>query len=222
MPDPILIQFIYARRKHTLIVFVSITQSLIWRASQETTGLRCGGKQKALEYIQKHPWEALKLIPKKLMHFWDLEYRMFVYSYSHGHIGEIPRLLLISLFFLLISPYVFVITGALLHHATTPLSRETLLLLVPTISFSAIHSLTIGDPRFHFSLVPFFSLFASSALFGGPFILANFSNVSKGQRTLVASILLFMLITWSYGFYNSWDKWITVFSEEGHRSYIQY
>ncbi|MDX1695125.1 MAG: glycosyltransferase family 39 protein [Ketobacteraceae bacterium] len=183
------------------------------------------GKQKAFEFITEHPLDALALIPKKFMYFWNLEHRILLFGYSNGVIGEVPTVPLFLLFLLMLSPWVLIVTGSVLYLASHPINTRMVILLTPVVYLMVLHSLTFGGARFHYPIIPILALFASATFWqfriaGGNGLRLLQKPVNR-KRLLVAIIAMTIFtFIWSFGMYESWDKWTAVFGPNGHRRYL--
>ncbi len=185
------------------------------------------GKEQALSFMRDHPWDALMLVPKKFMYFWNLEHRILLFGYSQGVIGHLPTIPLAILFFCLLAPFVFIVIGSILYLTTSRLNVKTLLLLTPVAYLTVMHSLTFGDARFHYPIVPILAIFASGAvfnmsIFGGNGIKMFARETLLWRKILGVGLISLFVFMWSYGLYESLGKWITVFGPSGHHSYLSF
>lgn len=183
------------------------------------------GKEQALTFIKQNPWDALSLIPKKFMYFWNLEHRILLFGYSNGVIGEVPAAPLFLLFFLMLSPWALIVIGSILYFSSHPLTTRNIILLTPVFYLTALHSLTFGDARFHYPIIPIMALFASATLFqmklsGGNGLLLFKKPVSRHRLIFALVTIGLAIFIWSFGMYESWDKWTAVFGPNGHRKYL--
>lgn len=180
------------------------------------------GRRKAFEYIKNHPIKALCLVPRKIMYFWNIESRIFLYGYSHGAIGHVSAIPLAVLFFLLLTPFVFVVLSALYSLIFYKMNAEKILFLLPILYYTALHALTFGGARFHYPIVPLLSLFAANTWTGN-----NEQHIHPIQNpswkiVLFGTMLLLFIGIWWLGIYESMDKWHAVFMPHGHRSRLPF
>lgn len=177
------------------------------------------GRARAVEFMREHPGRALALIPLKFMHFWNLEHRIFLFAYSHDFIGPVPAVPLFMLFFLLLAPFPLLTVGALTAIVfNSSWNRTWALILLPMGYLTVLHSLTFGDARFHYPIVPLLAILAAQNLGLVPRI-KQASWVRKGVALFL--IVLFASI-WAYGLCASWPQWQAVLGPNGNQSNLSF
>lgn len=211
------------------------------------------GMARAKEFIQEHPLRALALLPLKFAYFWDLEHRIFLFAYSNNFIGPLPRPLLALFFLLLLAPFPLLVLLSILHVTLKPppathpetstlksqcqtsqapdfpfLIPHSSFLILPIVFYALLHTLTFGEARFHYVILPFLALLAAQTL--------TRLRTTRKSRSPVSSIphspfflhpssfilLLLFLLIWAHGLYASWDHWLAVFGPNGHQSYLEF
>ncbi len=177
------------------------------------------GRERALAFMQEQPLRALSLIPAKFMHFWNLEHRIFLFAYSHNFVGAIPPALLLLLFFLLLAPFPLLTLGALtatVYRATW--NRTWWLLLLPILYFTALHSLTFGDARFHYPIIPLLAILAAQ----GSELPLRLRPSGWGRAVLLFALLLLFAGVWWHGIHASWPQWQAVLGPNGNTSNLRF
>jgi len=184
------------------------------------------GSQKAVEFIEQHPWHALKLTAFKFMHFWGLEHRLFIFAYSHNLLGHLSTPMLVLLFAALLLPYAILLVLAIVGIMHLP--NHARHLFVPCgliLYYTAMHSVVFGEPRFRYVIMPIIALLSASGLLQLRRILFQ-----RGTERITSPIRLAVTIVTSIAFlgvcsfslYSAWDKFTIIFGPNGHLSFLPF
>ncbi|MRS03735.1 hypothetical protein EG832_11030, partial [bacterium] len=119
------------------------------------------GTQKAVEFIRAEPERFLPLAINRLGFFFGLEKRVLMYFYGDNVLGYIPLPALMSLFLLIILPFVVISISAALGVAILPMHPPVILLGILFITYILPHVLILSEDRFHLALVPFIAILAA-------------------------------------------------------------
>lgn len=188
------------------------------------------GTAKALEFIKENPWTALQLVPRKLAHFWNLEHRIFVYAYSNNMLGALPAPLLALVLLLILGPFV-ALTLAGVWGAVFRTGKERHLFLIFSLIgyYSLMHSVTFGEARFHYVLIPFIALFAASGMVHAKRIVGELKASDSGVRTRARRRLVAALVCcagfigiWTFGIHDSWGHVKAIFGPNGNKTYMKF
>jgi 4-amino-4-deoxy-L-arabinose transferase-like glycosyltransferase len=118
-------------------------------------------QQKALEYMRAHPGTTLRRAAIKFADFWGLE-RSFIAGVQQGLYSPPTWFTAIATVLMLVSytgVAIFAAAGAWL---TPPAWRLHLLLLLPILLVTGIHSVVFGHSRYHLPLVPILTVYAAA------------------------------------------------------------
>lgn len=188
------------------------------------------GTAKALALIKEDPWRALRLVPLKIAHFWNLEHRIFVYAYANNMLGALSAPVLTLLFIVLLGPFVVLTLAGVFGVVFRAGNERHLFLIFSLIAYyTLMHGVTFGEARFHYVIIPFIALLGASGILKAPDIgrqLRTCHSVERRRawrRLAVASLccLVFAGI-WAYGLHESWDNFKTIYGPSGYKSSLRF
>ena len=122
------------------------------------------GIRKALAWAVRHPWEEITLVPRKLYHLYRDDSRSVLWIQSQPVMGQEQA----DWWTTACNGYYYIVGGWLL--VSVPAwwclrDPKRLLLILTVLYFSFIFGVVfVGDPRYHFALVPAAVVLASPAL----------------------------------------------------------
>jgi 4-amino-4-deoxy-L-arabinose transferase-like glycosyltransferase len=120
-------------------------------------------QRKALEYMRAHPGTTLRRSVIKFADFWGLE-REYAAGIQTGMYNP-PMWLGGSISLLIVVSYLLVIVcGVAGMWIAPPAWRAHVLLMLPVVFITAVHTLVFGHSRYHLPLIPLFALYASALL----------------------------------------------------------
>lgn len=181
-------------------------------------------KEKALQFIRRHPVDASVRIFRKGAFFFGLEDREMIYFYGNGFFGAVPQPWRWMAYLWLVLPWVITLTfsplGFLTHRDWNAFTLSLGLILTYTIP----HLLIIAEPRFHLALLPVLLPYAARGWRNRGAIRSFFSSskVTNKQRTLLilswATLLLF--VVWNISLH--WETLIQIMGPNGHDLHLTY
>ncbi|MBN1577898.1 MAG: glycosyltransferase family 39 protein [Chitinispirillaceae bacterium] len=125
-------------------------------------------KRKAVSFIVNNPAAVMKLIPKKIAYLFSLESASAILLHFKGKMpddrsyADACRMTPVWLLVVFNLPYVLVVVGAVwasfLLYTRMIFLRE---IIIITLFWAAIHCVYFGASRFHYPLLPLFTLAAS-------------------------------------------------------------
>jgi 4-amino-4-deoxy-L-arabinose transferase-like glycosyltransferase len=120
-------------------------------------------QSKAFEYMRAHPGTTLRRALIKFADFWGLE-REYAAGVQEGLYSP-PRLIGTAASLLIVVIYLgVVVCGAAGLWLAAPQWRLHVLLLLPIVIITGMHTLVFGHSRYHLPLIPLFALYASALL----------------------------------------------------------
>ena len=183
------------------------------------------GTQKALEFIGAQPERFLPLALNRLGYFFGLEKRVLMYFYSNNIIGFIPKPALMTVSAVLLLPFVFVSTSAMLGFAHLKRTPWAIFLTLLFASYILPHVFILSEDRFHLALIPFFTILASYFWTGGLRGVSDRWNEShSGKMAVILAIIaiLFLLTNWGLELSRDADKIAALLGPDGNRTYFPY
>jgi hypothetical protein len=183
------------------------------------------GTQKALEFIHAEPGRFLPLLINRLGYFFGLEKRALIYFYSNGLLGYISKPLLLAIASVLLLPFVFVGTSAVLGLALTRMRPGTILLVLLIFAYILPHVLILSEDRFHLTLVPYLAILAAHAWTGGQkAILERWreSRVGKFALCLAVIVVALLFINWGFELSRDADKIAALLGPKGNQTHFPY
>jgi 4-amino-4-deoxy-L-arabinose transferase-like glycosyltransferase len=123
-------------------------------------------QRKAIEYMRANPGTTAHRSLIKFADFWGLE-REYAAGVQQG-LYHPPRWIGTLVSSLIVIAYLGVIlTGAAGLWLAAPQARRHVLLLVPIVAITAVHTVVYGHSRYHLPLMPVFALYAAAFLTTG-------------------------------------------------------
>lgn len=188
------------------------------------------GKARAMESIKSNPLHALKLLPRKFMYFWDLEHHLFTYAYSQNALGPLSRPVLLTAIILMLAPFVLLTLAGVFGSVFRYGQDKGLFLIFSLIGyFTLLHTMTFGQARYHFILIPFIALLAASGLLNARNIVRTLRSPDGDERTrawrrmLVAvAVCLVFVGTWTFGLHGAWHELTTIFGPNGNQTHLPF
>jgi hypothetical protein len=155
---------------------------------------------------------------------------MFLFAYSYGYVGELPRPLLAALFGILLAPFPLVVTLGVAAVVFAPRFHHGHgLFLLLLAYYTALAAAVFGEARLHFPLVPVIAALAGGGIALLPEIRRRWTAADPALRgwarrraVLGIAVMLPFAAAWVYGVWFSWDMWTAVFSEGGHAARLPY
>jgi hypothetical protein len=205
-------------------------RQMLLREADSDIVMHTWGKEQALAFLREHPGRVLQLVPLRVAHFWNLEHRMFLFAYSYGYVGELPRPLLAALFGVLLAPFPLLVTLSVAAVVFAPRFHHGHgLFLLLLAYYTALAAAVFGEARLHFPLVPVIAALAGGGIALLPEIRRRWTAADPALRgwtrrraVLGIAVMLPFAAAWVYGVWFSWDMWTTVFSEGGHAAQLPY
>ncbi len=183
------------------------------------------GTQKAIEFIRAEPGRFVPLAVNRLGFFFGLEKRVLMYFYGNNIVGFIPFPLLLTLFLVMLLPFVIVSLSAALGASLLRWNPPTILLGLLFLAYIIPHVFILSEDRFHLALVPFFAILAANFWTGGWKSLASRWNESRaGKIAVTLGILaaLLLLLNWGLELSRDSDKIIQLLGPNGNFSNFPY
>lgn len=120
-------------------------------------------QRKAIEYMRAHPRTTLRRAAIKFADFWGLEreYAAGVQQdmyHPPGWLGAAASLVIVAGYLAVI------VCGVAGIWLTPPPWRLHVLLLLPVVLITAVHTVVFGHSRYHLPLIPIFALYGSALL----------------------------------------------------------
>ncbi len=169
------------------------------------------------EFVREDPWRVPYLMVRKVGYQFGLDKRALIYFYSNGILGALPTPVLGTAFLLAVIPFVIIGIGAAIGLAFGPLNRRTSLLIIFLIYYIFVHSLILGDARFHVPLFPIFTILTAYAFTERPW-----GGSSRWRFALAFLFVSLLILNWATELYLDWDTLNAVFGPDGHRLGLSY
>lgn len=120
-------------------------------------------QRKAIEYMRSHPKTTLRRSMIKFADFWGLE-REYAAGVQQGMFHP-PMWLGAAASLLIVATYLAVmVCGVAGLWLAPPAWRMQVLLLLPVVVITGVHTIVFGHSRYHMPLIPLFALYASALL----------------------------------------------------------
>lgn len=149
------------------------TESWIYAFTQEshprpvTEGVKSQwAEHKAVEYMLAHPGVTLRRTAIKFGDFWGLE-RSFIAGVQQGLYAPPFWFVFVASVLIAASSALLIVLGAGGLWLARPAWPQHLLLLLPVVVMTGLHSLVFGHSRYHLPLVPLVLLYAAALLASG-------------------------------------------------------
>ncbi|MBI5823119.1 MAG: glycosyltransferase family 39 protein [Chloroflexi bacterium] len=164
------------------------------------------GTQKALGFIKDQPERFIPLAVNRLGFFFGLEKRVLMYFYSNNIIGFIPKPILLTISAILLLPFVFISTSAMLGLSFLPRNPRSFLLISLLVAYILPHIFILAEDRFHLALVPYFAILAAYFWTNGLQGLSiRWHESAYGKLAVTFAIIGFILLLANWGFELSRD-----------------
>jgi hypothetical protein len=183
------------------------------------------GTEKAIEFIRAEPERFVPLAMNRLGFFFGLEKRVLMYFYGNDIVGFIPFPLLLTLFLMMLLPFVIVSISAALGTSLLRWNPPTVLLALLFFAYITPHIFILSEDRFHLALIPFFAILASLFWAGGWKSLAACWTESRAGKIAVALAVLsalFLLLNWGFELSRDADRIVQLLSPNGNFSNFPY
>jgi hypothetical protein len=118
---------------------------------------------KAVAYVRANPGMTLRRDLIKFADFWGLE-REFVAGVQQGLFAPPKWFAGVATIAIVLAYPLIAVLGAAGMWLAAPEWRVNLLLLIPVVAITGIHTIVFGHSRYHVPLEPILMLFASAAL----------------------------------------------------------
>jgi hypothetical protein len=120
-------------------------------------------QRKAIAYIREHPGTTARRAVIKFADFWGLE-REYAAGITQGMYRP-PRWLGTTVSILIAATYLAVVLcGAAGLWLAAPPARLHVLLLLPVVVITGVHTIVFGHSRYHLPLMPILGLYAAALL----------------------------------------------------------
>jgi hypothetical protein len=183
------------------------------------------GTEQAIEFIRAEPERFVPLAINRLGFFFGLEKRVLMYFYGNDLIGFIPFPLLLTLFLVMLFPFVIVSLSASFGASLLRRNPPTILFALLFVSYVTPHVFILSEDRFHLTLIPYLAILASQFWMGGWKPLAARWNGSHAEKLAVILAIIFallLLLNWGLELFRDADKIMQLFSPNGNQSYFPY
>ena len=183
------------------------------------------GTRKAIQFIRAEPDRFFPLAVNRLGFFFGLEKRVLMYFYGNNIVGFIPFPLLLTLFLVMLLPFVIVCFSAALGVSLLRWNPPTILLGLLFFAYLLPHVFILAEDRFHLALVPFFAIIASNFWTNGWKSLAarwNESRAGKIAVTLAVFAALLLLLNWGLELSRDADRIVQLLGPNGNFSNYPY
>ncbi|GER81231.1 MAG: glycosyltransferase family 39 protein [Anaerolineales bacterium] len=183
------------------------------------------GTEKAIEFIRAEPGRFIPLAINRLGFFFGLEKRVLMYFYGNDLVGFIPFPFLLTLFLVMLLPFVVVSLSAALGASLLRWNPPTILLGLLFFAYVTPHVFILAEDRFHLALVPFLAILAALFWTGGWKSLAarwDGSRAGKIAVSLAVLAALLLLLNWGLELHRDADKIIQLLGPNGNHSNYPY
>jgi 4-amino-4-deoxy-L-arabinose transferase-like glycosyltransferase len=183
------------------------------------------GTQKAIQFIRAEPERFIPLAVNRLGFFFGLEKRVLMYFYGNNIVGFIPFPLLLTLFLVMLLPFVIVCFSAALGASLLRWNPPTILLGLLFFAYILPHVFILAEDRFHLALVPFFAILAANFWMGGWKSIAARWNESRAGKIVVAFAVitaLLLLLNWVLELSRDADRIVQLLGPNGNFSNYPY
>jgi hypothetical protein len=159
------------------------------------------GIDAAKQFIADDPARVLILPIYRAGYFFGLERRALSYFYVNNFFGFIPLPILLTAAFILLMPFIVIITSAAFGFALIDWRRrETWLIATIVFGYIAPHLILLGEDRFHFTLIPFLAILAASCWSEGLPALKNLWRTRSGRVALLLAFAVCALLFFNWGY----------------------
>ncbi len=183
------------------------------------------GTQKAIEFIQNQPERFIPLAVNRLGFFFGLEKRVLMYFYSNNIIGFIPKPALLIISAVLLFPFIFISTSAVLGLSLLPRNSRSLLLISLLVAYTLPHIFILAEDRFHLALVPYFAILAAYFWTNGLQGLSiRWRESAYGNLAVTFAIVgvILLLANWGFELSRDADKIAQLLAPNGNQAHFPY
>ncbi len=183
------------------------------------------GTQKALEFIKAAPQRFIPLAINRLGFFFGLEKRVLMYFYSNNIIGYIPKPALLTISAILLLPFVFISTSAVLGLSLLPQNRSSLLLILLLTTYTLPHVFILAEDRFHLALIPYFAILAAYCWQNGiQGLSARWRESVYGKFAITLAIcgVILLFANWGFELSRDADKIAQLLGPNGNEAHFPY
>jgi hypothetical protein len=183
------------------------------------------GTEKAIEFIRAEPERFVPLAVNRLGFFFGLEKRVLMYFYGNNIVGFIPFPLLLTLFLVMLLPFVIVSLSAALGASLLRWNPPTILLALLFFAYIIPHVFILSEDRFHLALVPFFAILAANFWTGGwKSLAARWRESRAGKVVVVFAVFaaLLLLLNWGLELSRDADRIVQLLGPNGNFSNYPY
>ena len=148
-------------------------------------------QRKALAYMAAHPGITLRRALIKFADFWGLE-REFLAGVARGLYTPPRWFVLPASVLVALASAVLMIVGGMGIWLARPEYRQHVVLLLPIVMITAVHTIVFGHSRYHVPLMPIF------ALYGAALVLepGRWSRSSSLARLAAVCTVVLLLMVW--------------------------
>ena len=168
------------------------------------------GREAAWRFVRDDPERVPLLVARKAGYLWEMDLRALTYFYSNGLLGRWPAWLLGVVLALDGLPWMGLATAALLGLAWGLPDRRKGLLLLLVVYYTAVHALTMAEPRFHVPLLPALAVAAAGAFERG-----TLHRTRAAQHALATLLIAALLANWGLQVAQRWDTLVALFGPHG-------
>lgn len=181
------------------------------------------GIEMALGYIRDDPGRVPYLMARKLGYFFGLEHRPLRYFYTNNFFGFIPYSILLGIFLLFDLPWVLITLLCAIAIPFVRWRKETALLVLISLGYLLPHILTMSEPRFHLTILPFISIFAGYAWVRRKEIWARARNTeAKAAVFLAVGLIALLILNWGVELFRDADDLSILFGPDGNIARFDY
>lgn len=177
------------------------------------------GTQKAIELIKHQPERFIPLAFNRLGFFFGLEKRVLIYFYSNNLLGYIPKPILLTIAFILLSPFVALSILGVFGFLSLKRNPQTLLVSGLLFLYTLPHVFILSEDRFHLALIPYFAILAA---YGFALISAKQLNFKTWQAAISVILIFLLLLNWGLELNRDRDKIAVILSPIGNNAAFPY
>jgi hypothetical protein len=163
---------------------------------------------KAIEYMRAHPATTVRRAAIKFADFWGLE-RSFLAGVQHGLYSPPAWFAVSAAGLILLSYVVLSLSAAAGLWLARPDWPSHLLLLLPIVVISGVHTIVFGHERYHVPLVPILAVYATALWQAGPI------RAWTPRRAAVAGAALSLIVLVA-----AWARQILIVDGERIRAWL--
>jgi len=145
------------------------------------------GQRKAIEYMRAHPGTTIRRSLIKFGDFWGLE-RELVAGVQQGLYSPPMWFVASGAAVILLSYVAIALLGGAALWLTTPDWRAHVLLLLPVVIITGVHSIVFGHSRYHIPLVPTLAVYTAELWQAGP--IQSWRRARWGKLGAAATVLV--------------------------------